>query len=66
MPATMFEQVEPLEAECKTMSDIINLLNDTLDCEGNCPPPLTSRIERTKQQGSLERLIYLFYATSFS
>jgi hypothetical protein len=39
----MFEQVEPLEAECKTMSDIINLLNDTLDCEGNWGIPLTVR-----------------------
>jgi hypothetical protein len=39
----MFEQVEPLEAECKTMSDIINLLNDTLDREGNWGIPLTVR-----------------------
>ena len=38
IPATIFEQIEPLEAECKTMSDIIKLLNDTLDCEGNWVP----------------------------
>jgi hypothetical protein len=39
----MFEQVETLEAECKTMSDIINLLHVTLDCEGNWGFPLTAR-----------------------
>jgi hypothetical protein len=43
MTATIFEQIEPLEAECKTMSDIINLLNVTLDCEGNWGFPLTAR-----------------------
>jgi hypothetical protein len=43
MPATIFEQNEPLEAECKTMSDIINLLHVTLDCEGNWGFPLTVR-----------------------
>jgi hypothetical protein len=43
MSATKLEQIEPLEAECKTMSDIINLLNVTLDCEGNWGFPLTVR-----------------------
>jgi hypothetical protein len=43
MTATIFEQIEPLEAECKTMSDIINLLNVTLGCEGKWGFPLTTR-----------------------